>query len=84
MVSDGFDVVLIGRNSHWPEMGLDERVRAAHPYQVIVKIAQAGEPASTFCSSVTDSVPANVLEAVREVLHRAGGHDGNGLAAATA
>jgi CheY-like chemotaxis protein len=81
MVGNGFDVVLIGRNSHWPEMGLDERVRAVHPYQVIVKIAQAGEPASPFCSRVTDSVPANVLGAVREVLHPVGGHEGNGLAA---
>jgi hypothetical protein len=61
-------VVLIGRNSHWPEAGLDERVRAAYPEQLIVKIAQAGEPKSMFCSRSTDSFPTNVLEAVHEVL----------------
>jgi hypothetical protein len=75
MVQNTFDVVLIGRNSHWPEAGLDERVRAAFPEQLIVKIAQAGEPKSMFCSRITDSFPTNVLEAVHEVL---GGMDSRG------
>ena len=81
MVGNSFDVVLIGRNSQWPKKGLDERVRALHPHQLIVKIAQAGEPTSSFCSRITDSVPTNVLEALREVLHGAGLHKGNGSAA---
>jgi hypothetical protein len=81
METNSFDVVLIGRNSHWPKKGLDERVRALHPHQLIVKIAQAGEPRSSFCSRITDPVPANVLEAVREVLGGDGAHQGNGLAA---
>jgi len=68
MAKNSFDVVLIGRNSHWREQGLDERVRAVHPQQVIVKIAQAWEPVSVFCSRITDSVPAHVLEAVQEAL----------------
>ena len=68
MEQNKFDVVLIGRNSHWPEAGLDERVRIAYPNQLIVKIAQAGEPKSIFCSRITDSFPTNVLEAVNEVL----------------
>ena len=75
MVQNTFDVVVIGRNSHWPEMGLDERVRAIYPEQLIVKIAQAGEPKSMFCSRITDSFPTNVLEAVNEVL---GGVDPRG------
>jgi hypothetical protein len=81
MVRNSFDLVLVGRNSQWPKKGLDERVRALHPYQLIVKIAQAGEPRSSFCSRITDSVPANVLEAVREVLLGTAVHEGNGLAA---
>jgi hypothetical protein len=81
MVRNSFDLVLIGRNSHWPNKGLDERVRALHPYQLIVKIEQVGEPRSSFCSRITDPDPANVLEAVREVLQGEGTHAGNGLAA---
>ena len=68
LAKNTFDVVLIGRNSHWREQALDERVRALYPGQVIVKIAQAWEPASVFCSRITDSVPANVLTAVQEAL----------------
>ena len=68
MEQNKFDVVLIGRNSHWPEAGLDERVRIAYPNQLIVKIAQPGEPKSIFCSRITDSFPTNVLEAVNEVV----------------
>ncbi|MGD0646785.1 MAG: hypothetical protein ABR971_02245 [Acidobacteriaceae bacterium] len=80
MAQNSFDVLLIGRNSHWPEAGLDERVRAAYPEQLIVKIAQPGEPKSLFCSCITDSVPTNVLEAVHEVLGGAdrSGADGGG------
>jgi DNA-binding NtrC family response regulator len=81
MVGNSFDVVLIGRNSRWPMKGLDERVRELHPHQLIVKIAQTGEPESSFSSRITDSVPAHVLEAMREVLLGAGAHAGNGLAA---
>lgn len=82
MAKNSFDVVLIGRNSHWREQGLDERVRALHPQQVIVKIAQAWEPASVFCSRITDSVPANVLAAVHEALLGPAPRWGNGAAGA--
>jgi DNA-binding response OmpR family regulator len=68
MGQNTFDVVVIGRNSHWPEAGLDERMRAEYPRQLIVKIAQPGEPKSLFCSRITDSLPTSVLEAVHEVL----------------
>jgi DNA-binding NtrC family response regulator len=81
MVGNSFDLVLIGRNSQWPKKGLDERVRALHPYQLIVKIAQGGEPRSSFCSRMVDSVPANVLEAVHEVLQGRGAYRRNRLAA---
>jgi hypothetical protein len=81
MVGNSFDVVLIGRNSRWPMKGLDERVRELHLHQPIVKIARPEEPESSFCSRITDSVPAHVLEAVREVLLGAGARAGNGLAA---
>jgi DNA-binding NtrC family response regulator len=81
MVRNPFEVVLIGRNSRWPMKGLDARVRAIHPHQLIVKIAQTGEPASSFCSRITDSIPAHVLEAMEEVLLGAGGYEGPALVA---
>ena len=81
MERDRFDVVVIGRNSHWPNKGLDERVREAFPDQLIVKIAQGREPGSSFSSRITDSVPANVLQAVNEVLQGLGARDGAGPAA---
>lgn len=62
-----FDLVVLGRNSHLSPVALDQRLRAAHPDIVILKIASSNSDGD-FSSRHTGSQPKDVLQAVREML----------------
>jgi DNA-binding NtrC family response regulator len=62
---DVFDLVLIGRNSLLPEKRLDHRLRERYPSMLILKIDTIF---SAYPTRMTDSFPASVLMALRDML----------------
>ena len=64
---DRFDLVLLGRKSAIPKVGADQRLREAYPEMLTLKIEKGGDH-SLYASRSTGSRPADVLEAVREML----------------
>jgi CheY-like chemotaxis protein len=66
--SGHFDLVLLGRQSTLPEMGIDQRIRERFPELATLKIEIGGERRSVYPTRVTDSAPRHVIEALREML----------------
>jgi hypothetical protein len=51
-----------------PIKGIDQRIRERFPELVTLKIEIEGERRSTYPTRVTNSIPQNEIEAVREML----------------
>ena len=66
--TEQFDLILLGRKSQVPKMGLDQRLREKHPNLLIFKIQPAGDVVSLFPTRTTDAVPDHVLSALKEML----------------
>ena len=66
--TEQFDLILLGRKSQVPKMGLDQRLREKHPNLLILKIQPAGDVVSLFPTRTTDAVPDHVLSALKEML----------------
>jgi DNA-binding NtrC family response regulator len=66
--ANAFDLVLIGRRSLSPGKSVDQRLREQYPHLLILKIAEVIEKESVYPSRTTNSVPANVLAALKGML----------------
>jgi CheY-like chemotaxis protein len=66
--TEGFDLVLIGRKTDLPTIEIDERIRERHPKLLVLKIEELDVAARGFASRDTDSDPAHVLLALKEML----------------
>ncbi|WP_260740475.1 hypothetical protein [Tunturiibacter lichenicola] len=66
--TERFDLILLGRKSNIPKMGLDQRLREKHPDLLTLKIHPEGDVVSLFPTRMTDAVPEHVLSALKEML----------------
>jgi DNA-binding NtrC family response regulator len=62
-----FDLILLGRNSRVPEIGLDQRLRQKYPDLLTLKI-DFDTDGNAWSSRVVDAVPDHVIEALKEML----------------
>jgi DNA-binding response OmpR family regulator len=60
-----FDLILVGRTSQGAKMSVDQQLRQRHPELLILKIADLIGDQSSFASHESDSVPTNVLAALK-------------------
>jgi hypothetical protein len=62
-----FDLILLGRKSVLPKVGIDQRLRERYPELLTLKI-DPDLDVSPWPSRVTNAVPSQVLEVLREML----------------
>jgi hypothetical protein len=63
-----FDLALIGRRSLMPGKAMDQKLRERYPKLLILKIAEIIGEASQYPTRTTNSVPADVLAALKGML----------------
>jgi hypothetical protein len=68
--AERFDLILLGRDSLPPGIGLDRRLRERHPDLLTLKIEGNLPVPSNYPSRITDARPERVLAALDEMLRR--------------
>ena len=63
-----FDLVLVGRSSLGAKLSVDQQLREEYPKVLILKIVDLIGDQSSFASRESDSVPTNVLAALKGML----------------
>jgi DNA-binding response OmpR family regulator len=63
-----FDLILVGRTSLGAKLSVDRRLRQMYPKALILKIVDVIGDQSSFASCESDSVPTNVLAALKGML----------------
>jgi DNA-binding NtrC family response regulator len=67
LLTEVYDLVLLGRNSELHKKGIDQRLREKYPSLLTLKIVN-GADASVWPSRMTDSQPKHVIVALHEML----------------
>jgi response regulator RpfG family c-di-GMP phosphodiesterase len=67
LLTETYDLVLLGRNSELHKKGIDQRLREKYPHLLTLKIVNEAD-ASIWPSRITDSQPEHVLAALHEML----------------
>jgi DNA-binding NtrC family response regulator len=67
LLTEVYDLVLLGRNSEMHKKGIDQRLREKYPYLLTLKIVNEAD-ASIWPSRMTDSGPRHVIVALHEML----------------
>jgi DNA-binding NtrC family response regulator len=67
LLTEVYDLVLLGRNSEMHKKGIDQRLREKYPYLLTLKIVNEAD-ASIWPSRMTDSGPKHVIVALHEML----------------
>ena len=67
LLTETYDLVLLGRNSELHNEGIDQRLREKYPHLLILKIVNEAD-ASIWPSRVIDSEPKHVIIALHEML----------------
>ena len=67
LLTDVYDLVLLGRNSELHRKGIDQRLREKYPDLLTLKIVNEAD-ASIWPSRMTDSEPEHVIVALHEML----------------
>jgi hypothetical protein len=62
------DLVLLGRKSALPKIGLDQRLREKYPGLLTLKIVSPEEDPTVYPSRQVDSEPRHVIEALQNML----------------
>jgi DNA-binding response OmpR family regulator len=66
--TESFDLILLGQEFRDTSTGLDQRLREKYPNLLTLKIQPTDDMVSLYLSRTTDSVPEQVLSAIREML----------------
>jgi hypothetical protein len=67
LLTEVYDLVLLGRNSELHKKGIDQRLREKYPSLLTLKIVN-GADAGVWPSRMTDSQPKHVIVALHEML----------------
>jgi response regulator RpfG family c-di-GMP phosphodiesterase len=67
LLTETYDLVLLGRNSELHKKGIDQRLREKYPHLLTLKIVNEAD-ASIWPSRMTDSEPKHVIVALHEML----------------
>jgi hypothetical protein len=67
LLTETYDLVLLGRNSELHKKGIDQRLREQYPRLLTLKIVNEVD-ASIWPSRITDSEPKHVIVALHEML----------------
>jgi response regulator RpfG family c-di-GMP phosphodiesterase len=67
LLTETYDLVLLGRNSELHKKGIDQRLREKYPHLLTLKIVNEAD-ASIWPSRITDSQPEHVIAALHEML----------------
>jgi response regulator RpfG family c-di-GMP phosphodiesterase len=67
LLTETYDLVLLGRNSELHKKGIDQRLREKYPHLLTLKIVNETD-ASIWPSRITDSQPEHVIAALHEML----------------
>jgi hypothetical protein len=67
LLTETYDLVLLGRNSELHKKGIDQRLREQYPHLLTLKIVNEAD-ASIWPSRITDSEPKHVIVALHEML----------------
>jgi hypothetical protein len=67
LLTEIYDLVLLGRNSELHKKGIDQRLREKYPHLLTLKIVNEAD-ASIWPSRITDSQPEHVIAALHEML----------------
>jgi hypothetical protein len=67
LLTEAYDLVLLGRNSDLHKKGIDQRLREKYPHLLTLKIVNEVD-ASIWPSRITDSEPKHVIVALHEML----------------
>jgi DNA-binding NtrC family response regulator len=67
LLTEAYDLVLLGRNSDLHKEGIDQRLREKYPDLLTLKIVNEAD-ASIWPSRITDSEPKHVIVALHEML----------------
>ncbi len=68
MLTGAFDLVLVGRNSLSDKVPIDQRLRERYPNLLILKIVDLIDQHNSYSSHMTNSVPENVIAALKGML----------------
>jgi hypothetical protein len=67
LLTETYDLVLLGRDSEFHKKGIDQRLREKYPNLLTLKIVNEAD-ASVWPSRMTDSEPKHVIVALHEML----------------
>jgi DNA-binding NtrC family response regulator len=67
LLTEAYDLVLLGRNSELHRKGIDQRLREKYPHLMTLKIVNEAD-VSIWPSRITDSEPKHVIVALHEML----------------
>ena len=68
LLSERFDLILLGRTSRFAKFGIDQRIRERYPDALVLKIEPTYPMGSKYPSRIVDSEPLHVIDAIREML----------------
>jgi DNA-binding response OmpR family regulator len=68
MATSAFDLVQVGRNSLSDRVPIDKQLREKYPRLLILKIVDIIDQSTSFATHMTDSVPENVIAALKGML----------------